>query len=97
MINPFEKNQPKVNRLELTYIEKLNNIMSWRYKLFDNGHRMHEIDELSYWDLTEYSEFLYNNRPKEHGEARMKQLLPTQKKMIEERKIRTQREKNNGR
>jgi len=55
---------------------------------------MSDIDNLSYWDLTDYGEFLYTNRPKEHGEVRMKQLSPSQKNMIEERKERTKRERN---
>jgi hypothetical protein len=54
-----------------------------------------EIDDLCYWDLSDYGEFLSNSRPREPGEVRMKQLQPTQKKMIAERKLRTEKEKNN--
>ena len=60
--------------------------------MFSEGHTMDEIDDICYWDTCDYAEYISESRPRQHGESRMKQLKPTQLKMIEERKAQTIRE-----
>jgi len=58
---------------------------------------MDEIDNMSYWDLIEVSKYQNKNIPKGSGQTTYKELKPSQKKMIEERKererIRKERER----
>ena len=53
-----------------------------------HGHSMDEIDDMSYWDLIEVSKYQNQNSPKGSGQTTYKQLKPSQKKMIEDRKER---------
>lgn len=54
---------------------------------------MSEIDEMSYWDLDDYVNFVNDNRPKQPGETRYKEIKPAQERMIAERKERMKKEK----
>ena len=67
-------------------------MLSWRYDFFAMGHTMSEIDDMSYWDLIGVSKYKAQNRPTESGETRYKELKPSQKQMIEERKGRMKKQ-----
>lgn len=68
--------------------EQLDNVISWRCDFFTHGHSMDEIDDMSYWDLIEVSKYQNQNAPKGSGQTTYKELKPSQKKMIKERKER---------
>jgi len=59
--------------------------------MFSEGHTMKEIDDMSYWDTRDYAEYVSDSQ--DSGKGRMKQLKPSQLKMIEERKIRDAKER----
>jgi len=56
---------------------------------------MNEIDNMSYWDLIEVSKYQSHNNRKESGKTTYKELKPSQKKMIQERKEKENKRKGN--
>jgi hypothetical protein len=88
-----KKKGPKTQRLKLLPSEQLYNLIGWRSRAFSEGHGMFEIDEMSYWDMDNYVKFITENRPKQPGETIYKELKPAQRRMIEERKKRVEKEK----
>lgn len=47
---------------------------------------MSEIDDMSYWDLIGVSKYQTQSDRKQSGQTTYKELKPSQKRMIEERK-----------
>ena len=70
-------------------------MLSWRYDFFTKGHNMNEIDDMSYWDLIEVSKYQSRSDRKQSGQTTYKELKPSQKRMIEERKAKEKKRKGN--
>jgi hypothetical protein len=64
--------------------EQLDMIIGWRSRMFSEGHSMEEIDNLSYWDLQDYADFLRDTQPKQQGHTYS--IKPAQQRMIDEHK-----------
>ena len=61
-------------------------MLSWRSEFFMHGHKMEDIDNLSYWDFANLTK--YNSKKSElsSGKSTYKKISKSQQKMIEERK-----------
>lgn len=54
---------------------------------------MAEIDDLSYWDFIEITKYQEHSNKKKSGETVYKELKPSQKQMIQDRKEREKKKK----